>query len=176
MENVLGKLTSRAWPWTIAATVLVAAFMYWLYAESSAIQVATIAADTAETLPHVADTAFVANPDRFSGRRILLRPVTVSEQLGRAALTIDLPGLAAYPAILDRSVLETEIRLVGGDHIAMAGWVYALNDSILDVWVQRGLFEPEHREKLEGKATFFLVDSLDFVFPGEDQPAEESGQ
>lgn len=176
MENVLGKLTSRAWPWAIAATVLVAGFMYWLYAESSAIQVATVAADTAETLPHVADSAFVASPDRFSGRRILLRPVTVSESLGRAAFMIDLPGLAAYPAILEGSVLETEIRIVGGDHLAIAGWVYALNDSILDVWAQRGLFEPEHREKLAEKTTFFLVDSLDFVFGGEDQPAEESGQ
>jgi len=176
MANVLGKLTSRAWPWAIAATVLVAGFMYWLYAESSAIEFATVAADTVETVPHVADTAFVASPDRFSGRRILLEPVTVSEQLGRAAMTIDLPGLAAYPVILEGSVLESEIRIVGGDNLAIAGWVYALNDSILDVWVQRGLFEPEHREKLEGKTTFFLVDSLDFVFPGEDQPVEESGQ
>jgi len=176
MANVLGKLTSRAWPWAIAATVLVAGFMYWLYAESSAIQVANVVADTAETLPHVADTTFVANPDQFSGRRILLRPVTVGEQLGRAALTLDLPGLVAYPAILEGSILETEIRIVGGDNLAIAGWVYALNDSILDVWAQRGLFDLEHREKLTGRTTFFLVDSLDFVFPGEDEPAEESGQ
>ena len=172
MANVLGKLTSRAWPWAIAATVLVAGFMYWLYAESSAIQFATVAADTAETLPHIADTAFAANPDQFSGRRILLEPVTVGESLGRAALTIDLPGLAGYPAILEGSILETEIRVVAGDNLAVAGRVYALNDSILDVWAQRSFFEPENREKLAGSTTFFLVDSLDFVFPGEDQPAQ----
>ncbi len=47
----------------------------------------------------------------------------------------------------------------------MAGWVYALNDSILDVWAQRGLYEQGGREKLIGKETFFLVDSMDFVFP-----------
>jgi hypothetical protein len=176
MENVLGKLTSRAWPWAIGATVLVAGFMYWLYAESSAIQVAVITTDTTETLPHVADSAFVAGPDQFSGQRILLEPVRVSEQLGRAALTLDLPGLADYPAILEGSVLETEIRIVGGDNLAIAGWVYALNDSILDVWAQRGLFDPEHREKLTGKTTFFLVDSLDFVFPGEEGSGAGSGQ
>jgi hypothetical protein len=176
MANVLGKLTSRAWPWALVATVLVAGFMYWLYSESSAIQFANVAADTTETLPRVADSAFVANPDQFSGRRVLLEPVRVNELLGRSALTIDLAGLVAYPAILEGSILETEVRIVSGDNLAVAGWVYALNDSILDVWVQRGLFEPENREKLEGKTTFFLVDSLDFVFPGDDQPAQESGQ
>jgi len=176
MANVLGKLTTRAWPWALAATVLVAGFMYWLYAQSAAIQVATVVADTAETLPRVADSAFVANPDQFSGRRVLLEPVTVNELLGRSALTIDLPGMVAYPAILEGSIVESEVRIVSGDNLAVAGWVYALNDSILEVWAQRGLFEPENREKLQGKTTFFLVDSLDFVFPGEDQPAEESGQ
>ena len=176
MANVLGKLTTRAWPWALAATVLVAGFMYWLYAQSSAIQVATVVADTAETLPRVADSAFAANPDQFSGRRVLLEPVTVNELLGRSALTIDLPGMVAYPAILEGSIVESEVRIVSGDNLAVAGWVYALNDSILEVWAQRGLFEPENREKLQGKTTFFLVDSLDFVFPGEDQPAEESGQ
>ena len=176
MTSVLGKLTARAWPWAIAATVLVAGFMYWLYAESSTIQVATVAADTTQELPRIADSAFVANPTQFSGRRILLEPVAVSEMLGRAAMTIDLPGLAGYPAILEGSIIETEIRIVGGDNLAIAGWVYALNDSILDVWAQRGLFEPEQRGKLTGKTTFFLVDSLDFVFPGQSESGQGSGQ
>jgi len=176
MANVLGKLTSRTWPWMAVATILVAGFMYWLYAQSSAIDAADVVADTADTLPRIADAVFVSGPDQFSGRRILLSPVTVNEQIGRAAITVDLQGLSGYPAILDRTVLESDFTILGGDNLAIAGWVYALNDSILDVWAQRSVYDPEHREKLVGMTTFFLVDSLDFVFPGEESPLEESGQ
>jgi len=176
MANVLGKLTSRTWPWMAAATILVAGFMYWLYAQSSAIEVADVAADTAETVPRIANAVFVSGPDQFSGRRILLSPVTVNEQIGRAAMTVDLLGLSGYPAILDRTVLESDFTILSGDNLAIAGWVYALNDSILDVWAQRGVYDPEHREELVGMTTFFLVDSLDFVFPGDEILEGESGQ
>ena len=100
MANVLGKLTSRTWPWMAVATILVAGFMYWLYAQSSAIDAADVVADTADTLPRIADAVFVSGPDQFSGRRILLSPVTVNEQIGRAAITVDMQGLSGYPAIL----------------------------------------------------------------------------
>jgi hypothetical protein len=139
--------------------------MYWLYVESSAIQPAVVVADTTETVPQVADTVFVRNPTQFSRQRVLLSPVTVAEQIGRAALTADLPGLAGYPLILERSVLESGLTVVGGDNLSVAGQVYALNDSIIEVYLQRGFFDPENRAKLEGHTTFFLVDSLDFVFP-----------
>jgi hypothetical protein len=147
------------------AAILVAGFMYWLYVESSAIQPAVVVADTTETVPQVADTVFVRNPTQFSRQRVLLSPVTVAEQIGRAALTADLPGLAGYPLILERSVLESGLTVVGGDNLSVAGQVYALNDSIIEVYLQRGFFDPENRAKLEGHTTFFLVDSLDFVFP-----------
>ncbi len=165
MAGVLGKLTAVTWPWATMAAILVAGFMYWLYLESSAIQPAAVAADTAGTLPHVADTTFVRNPTQFSRQRVLLSPVTVSEQIGRAAITADMPGLAGYPLILERSVLEAGLTVVGGDKLSVAGQVYALNDSIIDVYMQRGFFDPDNRAKLEGHTTFFLVDSLDFVFP-----------
>lgn len=165
MAGVLGKLTAVTWPWATMAAILVAGFMYWLYVESSAIQPAVVVADTAETLPQVADTVFVRNPTQFSRQRVLLSPVTVAEQIGRAALTADLPGLAGYPLILERSVLESGLTVVGGDNLSVAGQVYALNDSIIEVYLQRGFFDQENRAKLEGHTTFFLVDSLDFVFP-----------
>lgn len=165
MAGVLGKLTSVTWPWATMAAILVAGFMYWLYAESSAIQPAVVAADTAAGVPHVADTTFVKDPSQFSRERVLLSPVTIGEQLGRAVLTANLPGLPGYPLILERPVLESGITVVGGDNVAIAGQVYALNDSIINVYAQRGFFDPQNRAKLEGHATFFLVDSLDFVFP-----------
>ena len=87
----------------------------------------------------------------------------ISEVLGRATLALELPGRSGYPAVLDRPVLEAEVRVIAGDNISIAGWVFALNDSILDVWAQRALFLNENREKLSGYTTFFLVDSLDFV-------------
>lgn len=167
MRNVLGKLTTSTGPWMAVAVILVAGFMYWLYAASSTIGSGTAPADTvAEGIPHVADTAFVKDPTEFSRERVVLSPVMVAEQLGRAALTVDLPGLAGYPLILERTVVEQGITFVSGDNLAVAGQVYALNDSLLNVYVQRGLFEVENRAKLEGHETFFLVDSLDFVFPG----------
>lgn len=179
MADVLGKLKTATGPWMAVAIVFVAAFMYWLYSESSQLQTESLAAaDTASGgLPTVRDTAFVNNPERFSGRRILLSPVTIEDRLGKAALALDLPGAPGYPAILDRPVLESEITVVSGDKVALAGWVYALNDSILNVWAQRNLYEPENRSRLEGKTTFFLVDSLDLVFPGEEEsPTGAGGQ
>lgn len=177
MAGVLGKLTAVTWPWATMAAILVAGFMYWLYTESSAIQPAVVAADTATGgLPQVADTTFVRDPSQFSRQRVLVSPMKISEQIGRAALTVDLPGLANYPLILERSVVEAGLGVVSGDNVAVAGQVYALNDSILDVYAQRGFFDPENRAKLEGHTTFFLVDSLDLVFPGEEGgTAQESG-
>lgn len=175
MAGVLGKLTARTWPWATMAAILVAGFMYWLYVESSAIEPAVVVADTVETLPQVADTAFVRDPTQFSRGRVLLSPVTIAEQIGRAALTADLPGLAGYPLILERPVVESGITLVAGDNLAIAGQVYALNDSLINVYLQRGFFDAEGRTKLEGHATFFLVDSLDFVFPEEQGSSGGSG-
>jgi hypothetical protein len=165
MAGVLGKLTAVTWPWATMAAILVAGFMYWLYLESSAIQPMAVAADTTEALPQIADTAFVRNPTQFSRQRVVLSPVKVAEQIGRAALTADLPGLTGYPLILERSVLESGLTVVSGDNLSVAGQVYALNDSIIEVYLQRGFFDLENRAKLEGHTTFFLVDSLDFVFP-----------
>lgn len=163
-----GKLTAHTWPWMTGAAILVAGFMYWLYLESSAIEPATIAADTVEQgLPNIPDTAFVKDPTQFSRQRILLSPVRIADNLGRAVLTVDLPGVAGYPLILDRSVTEEGLSLVTGDNVSIAGQVYALNDSLIDVYLQRGFFSAENRPRLEGHSTFFLVDSLEFVFPGE---------
>lgn len=175
MSDVLEKLTSRTWPWMVGAFVIVALFMYWLYAASSSIESGLVADDTS-TANIVADTAFAAEPERFARERIVLSGVLVDGVLGRAAATLDLPGRPGYPIILDRTLVDEELRLVGGDNLAIAGWVFALNDSILDVWAQRGLFDPEYRERLEGQSTFLLVDSLDFVFSGtQDSGAAEPG-
>ena len=43
--------------------------------------------------------------------------------------------------------------------------MYVLNDSILDVYAQRGFFEVGQRDKLEAHTTFFLVDSMELVIP-----------
>lgn len=172
MAKGRGKLTSITWPWAVVATVLVAGFMYWLYAQTSSIAPAAVVADTVETLPEIGDLDFATNPQQYSGRRVLVSPVNATEQLGSAAWLVQVGGLEAYPIVLDRPVLEGDLTFYRGDNLAVAGWVYALNDSILDVWSQRGLFEMENRSKLEGHATFFLVDSLDFVFPEEGSPAQ----
>lgn len=164
MANALGKLKTSTGPWMAAAVVLVAAFMYWLYAASSRVESGIVPADTVEALPRVPDTAFVADPTQYSRERVLLSPVTVADILGRATVTVDLPGLPGYPLILERSIVESEITIVAGDNLAIAGQVYALNDSLLDIYAQRGFFEPENRQALEGQSTFFLVDSLDILF------------
>lgn len=162
------KLTTRTWPWMTAATVLVAGFMYWLYAESSTLQTQTATApDSAIAVPRVADTTFVKDPTRFSRQRVLVSPVTVAEQIGRAALTVNVSSVTGYPLILDRLVVESGVSVVPGDQLAIAGQVFALNDSLIDVYRQRGFFDPDKRDRLEGHSTFFLVDSLDFVFPGQ---------
>ena len=168
MSDFLEKITTRTWPLMTVAVLLIAGFMYWLYWESSRIESAGIAPDTAE-LPRVSPEAFAMDPGRFARKRVLLQPVQVVTKLGRASLALSLPGRPGYPAILDRPVLESELEIVGGDNLAIAGWVFALNDSILDVWSQRGLYEPENRGNLEGHDTFFLVDSLDFVVLEESQ-------
>jgi hypothetical protein len=147
------------------AVILVAGFMYWLYAASSSIESGSAVADTTVALPQVADTAFVRDPTQFSRQRVLLSPVLVMERIGRAALTIDLPGMPGYPLILERSVVEANMSIVAGDYLTVAGQVYGLNDSLLNVYAQRGFFEAANRDKIEGQQTFFLVDSLDLVFP-----------
>lgn len=168
MSDFLDKLATRTWPLMTVAVVLIAGFMYWLYWESSRIEVGTIGPDTID-LPRVSPEVFSADPQRYARKRVLVRPVQVVTRLGRAALALDLPDRPGYPAILDRPVLESEVQVVAGDNLALAGWVFALNDSILGVWSQRGLYDPENQESLRGHETFFLVDSLDFVLP------EESG-
>ncbi len=159
-------LMSQTWPWMTVATLLVAGFMYWLYAESSAVQPAGVGPDTVVALPRVADTAFVRDPTAFSRRRILVSPAVVEEQIGRASLTVRIAGASGYPLVLDRPVVESGTSVVPGDNLSVAGQVFALNDSLINVYLQRGFFDPDKRDRLEGRPTFFLVDSLDFVFPG----------
>jgi hypothetical protein len=164
---VLQKYT---WPWAALATVLVLGFMIWLYAASTSLDRSLVATETVADIPTVADTTFVQDPTLFSRQRILLTPVRVSQWIGRATMAVELPGMENYPMILDRGILETvetEMTVTVGDNLAVAGQVYALNDSILDIYVQRGFFEPENRALVEGHTTFFLVDSLDLVFPEE---------
>lgn len=172
MANALGKLKTATGPWLAAAVIVVAAFMYWLYVSSSSVDWGVAAPDTLVELPRVADSAFVSNPEQFSGERIMLAPVTIAERLGYATVTVDLPGLAGYPLILDRPVLEAEITVEPGDNLAIAGSVYALTDSLLDIYVQRRFFEAENRARLESHATFFLVDSLDYYVEDEGTSAE----
>ncbi len=162
MSELLEKITTRTWPLMSVAVVLIAGFMFWLYRASSSIERATFGPDTTE-LPRVTAADLATDPERFSRRRTLVTPVQVTEVLGRATLALDLPERPGYPAVLDRPVIEAEIGVIAGDNISIAGWVFALNDSILDVWAQRALFLNENREKLTGYTTFFLVDSLDFV-------------
>ncbi|MGD2215636.1 MAG: hypothetical protein PVJ64_02720 [Gemmatimonadales bacterium] len=175
MANALGKLKTATGPWLVAAVIVVGGFMYWLYAASARVDSGVVVADTVVELPRVADTTFVTSPERFSGERILLAPVTVADTLGAAALTIDLPGLAGYPLILDRPVLESEITVAPGDALAVAGSVYALTDSLLDVYVQRNFFRAETRPSLEMHSTFFLVDSLDYYAEEDTATTGESG-
>ncbi len=164
MSELLDKIATRTWPLMTLAVVLIAGFMFWLYRASASIERPVVGPDTIE-LPRVTPEEFSTDPERFSRKRVLVTPVRVVTPLGRAALALDLPGRPGYPAILDRPVLEQDIQVIAGDNIAIAGWVFALNDSILSVWAQRGLYDPEHRENLQGYETFFLVDSLDFVIP-----------
>lgn len=164
----LDKLATRTWPWMTGAVILIAGFMYWLYAQSSQIETTTVMADTSAAVPQVADSIFGAAPERYSGRRILLSAVPVAEPLGRASFTLAIPNRSGYPAILERTLIEQDMRVVAGDNLDIAGSVYALNDSIINVWAQRGVFDRENREKLAGQETFFLVDSLDFVVPGQE--------
>ena len=166
---------NQTWPWMTGAVILIALFMYWLYARTSKIETGTIAADTLSSLPRVADTTFSRAPERFSGRRILLNGIAVEDTLGRAAFTLTLPNLSGYPAIMERTLMEQQVRVVPGDDLNIAGSVYALNDSIISVWGQRGVFDPQNRDRLAGASTFFLVDSLDFVVPGQNTPSQNPG-
>jgi len=174
MANALGKLKTATGPWLVASVIVVAGFMYWLYKASAEIEPGDVVADTVADLPIIADTAFVSNPEQFSRQRIMLAPVTVAERYGRAVVTVDLPGMAGYPLILDRPVLESDISVEAGFDLAVAGSVYALTDSLLDVYVQRQFFEPQYRSRLEAHTTFFLVDSLDY-YAAADTTTAESG-
>ncbi len=166
MEALLEKLASRTWPWMVGAFVLVAGFMYWLYVASSGTRSAAVGPDSlAVSLPRVAEAEFGSAPERFSRRRVLLPTVKIAEQLGRATFSLDLPNRPGYPVILDRPVLEQGLQIVPGDNISIAGSVYVLNDSILDVYAQRGVFEVGQRDKLEAHTTFVLVDSMELVIP-----------
>lgn len=174
MANALGKLKTATGPWLVASVIVVAGFMYWLYSASGRVGEGDVVADTVVELAVVSDTAFVTNPEQFSRQRVMLAPVTVAARYGRAVLTVDLPGLAGYPLILDRPVLDADITVEPGFDLVIAGSVYALTDSLLDVYVQRQFFEPEYRERLAAHATFFLVDSLDY-YADEDTTTDESG-
>ncbi len=165
MEALLEKLASRTWPWMVGAFVLVAGFMYWLYVASAGESGPTAANLVPDSLPRVAADSFAIAPERYSRRRVLLPTVKIAQQLGRATFSLDLPNRPGYPVILDRPVLEKGLQVVPGDNISIAGSVYALNDSILDVYAQRGFFEVGQREKLEAHTTFFLVDSMELVIP-----------
>lgn len=169
-------LVRRTWPWMTLAVITVAAFMYWLHLETSQLPDGLAAAGVTDEagVTTVPDSVFAQAPERFRDR-ILLRSVVVNEVLGRASFSLDLPDREGYPAVLERRLVEEDTRVVSGDQVHLAGEVYALNDSIIGVWSQRGIFNNENRGKLAGSTTFLLVDSLDYAFPdeAEEEPAGE---
>lgn len=162
------------WAWPGLAFLTVGAFMAYLYLATRESRVRVLEEGGASGgVPRASAADFAASPGRWSGRLVRLDSLLVVGRLGRAAFSVELPGRPRYPVVMERWLIEEGVQVTTQDRVRVVGSVYALNDSVLNVWTQRGIVDPARRPDLRQESTFFLADSLDILIPP--APGQTSG-
>ena len=155
------------WVWPAVAFVSMAGFFAYLYYKSweSRVEVVEGEASAAGRRVTADVAAFTQAPARYSGRVVRLDSVVVVERFGRATFGIRLPGRPRYPVALERHLVEEGVQVTRDDRVNLVGSVYALNDSIVRVWAQRGFLDPARQGEFASDSTFFLADSVEILVP-----------
>lgn len=154
------------WVWPGLAFLSIVALMGYLYWATREVEVPMMEGGSATGgTPRATPAEFAAAPGRWSGRLVRLDSVLVAGRLGRAAFTVELPGRPRYPVVMERWLIEQGVQVTMQDRVTLVGSVYALNDSVLNVWTQRGIVDPARRADVAQDSTFFLADSLEILIP-----------
>ncbi len=148
----------------VAAVVLTAGFLFWLYQRSSTLEegVQPVMEDTAaveEGPPALTLEELTADPAAAIGRRAALEGAEVAGSLGRGAFVVQM-GETGYPVLLSGDLIQRDLQLYGGDVVSVWGRVYTLNDSIQGAWVEAGAVNEGQRAAIPSSASFLLADSL----------------
>jgi hypothetical protein len=150
---------------TVVAVVAVIAFMFWLYRESGELPTVDQFADTDQTRPSVTVADLLTDPAGAVGSEVMIDSIGVVMGLGEAVFSLALDETTSYPVLLDSDMIQRfrmqQMRLYGGDAVALRGRVFSLNDSIRVEWVNQGAVDRAMLTNLPRTPSFILADSVE---------------
>jgi hypothetical protein len=163
--DVVEKPTgTQTWVWALVAVLAVAGLFTWLAIESDRTTTAAIVQEEAPPAePGVAaadaepaELATVAGaPEPFIGRQLYIENVEVAATLGPSAFWGDVPGANPFLVLFSPNVTDPP-QLDAGQSYNVQGVINAVNDSLLNVWVESGAIRPTARDEA-GFATHYLL-------------------
>jgi hypothetical protein len=150
---------------TVVAVVAVIAFMFWLYRESAELPTIDQFADTEPSGELVTVADLLADPVGAVGSEVSIDSIAVVMGLGEAVFSMALDETTPYPVLLDADMIQRfrmqQMRLYGGDAVALHGRVFSLNDSIRVEWVNQGAVDQAMITNLPRTPSFILADSVE---------------
>lgn len=164
---------SNTWIWMTLAIISVAALMVWLFfaseqartvaaidedgAPATATEAEGAAADgetEAATIPEIAGT-----PETFIGRRLRIENVEVAATLGPSAFWADVPGANPF-LVLASPDMTQQPEISTGDQFTVRGSVAAVNDSLVNVWVESGAVNEQARDQAAFATHYLLAERM----------------
>ncbi len=165
-----GGIAQQTWIWALVAVLAVAGLMWYLAAASESARQTAVVEETAAGAATETTAAgptgeaaelegIAAAPETFIGRRLAVDNVQVAATLGPSAFWADVPGANPFLVLFSPDVTE-QPQLASGQTLDLQGSVAAVNDSLLDVWVQSGAIRPNAREEAAFATHYLLADLI----------------
>lgn len=158
------------WVWMIVALVTVIGLMWWLAVQSEATRQAAVVDETAREQREAASNApagpageaaelpaIAATPETYLDRRVQLNNVAVAATLGSGAFWADVPGANPFLVVLSPDMAQRPTP-ASGQTLNLQGTVAAVDDALLDQWVQSGTIQPGAREEAAFATHYLLAD------------------
>lgn len=148
----------------VAAVVLTAGFLLWLYWQTSTLEeTVTPAMEEVEEERLVTLAEVRADPSAVIGLRGALDSARVADRLGRATFTLSLTDTTFLPVLLNRDLIQEGIDVYGGDRVSIRGNFYTFNDSIRGEWLRVGAADSAAADRLPSVGSFLLADSVEIL-------------
>jgi hypothetical protein len=155
------------WVWMIVALVTVVGLMWWLAVQSEETRRAAVVDESPRARVAATPTgpageaaelaAIAAAPDTYQDRRVQLTDVSVAATLGSRAFWADVPGANPFLVVLSPDMAQP-LAPAAGQTLDLQGTVAAVDEALLDQWVQSGAIQPGAREEAAFATHYLLAD------------------
>jgi hypothetical protein len=163
--------TNLGVPLMLVTFLLMGGFMYWLYVTAEPTEPVVVeevddSGDTDSAGSMAVDPEDLkTGADAFTGQRVRLEGLAVSQMIGDQAFFVDLPAtddLPAQPFLVKMGpdLVASGASVSLGDRVTAVGNVREMNDSIVADWVDSGLISESEQLLVEFSTHFVEADQV----------------